>query len=1104
MLCSKCGAENPDGKKFCGDCGAALENRCTQCGADNPTGKRFCGDCGAALPAPSTRTQSSSPARPTAEVHAPSAPSGGIASTDGERRHLTVLFSDLVDSTEIATHLDAEDWREIAAQYQRTAATAVTRFGGHVAKYLGDGLMVYFGWPEAQEDDAERAVRAGLAIVEDVDRLNERLAAEHRVKLSVRVAIHAGSVVMGHGGSAETDVFGDVPNVASRVQSAAEPDSVLITPAVHELVSGLFVVEDCGAHQLKGIERPLQLYRAIRHTVARRRTRNAAVHAPTPFVGREDEMGLLLGCWERAREGLGQLVLVVGEPGIGKSRLVEEFQVRIKDEPHLWVECAGEKFFQSTPFHAVTQILNQGLAWRGDESLGERVDQLERRLGLAGLKLTEAVPLIVELLTLPIPEKYPALTSAPDQRRKRLLANLAAWVLNTARVQPGVVAIEDLHWVDPSTLELTQILVEQAATAPLLLLYTTRPEFRAPWPTRTHHTQITLNRLNRRHTREMVATVVARAALGQDLIDTLVDRTDGVPLFAEELTRLILEGDGRSVAHEIPATLQDSLRARLDRLGPAKEIAHVAAVIGREFSYELLRGVAPTSEVELRSALQKLVDAELIYARGIAPEATYQFKHALIQDAAYEALLKTRRRQLHHRVAEIITEKFPALAESQPELLARHWTEASEAEPAISAWRKAATAADARHAFKEAEEGYRQARAVLKTLPESSERDARELDLSSVLVQVLQVTRGYTAPETIEEVRHTRALAEKNGNLTQLVMQGFGTWAAANTSADFPRAAALADQILDLAQREGSPSCLAFAHQARLQARFYGGELLAAEEHFARFSSCVEAASGFRQLPAAIVISMGYASLRAWMLGRADLARERMAQAVSFARDTKNPYDLAFGLFFESWLYRWLREPQRVEAAAGQVLAISEKNGFPYCIHLVRHCMGWALAELGKTGEGISLIRQGLVGMADVGARVSITGLLSCLAEAQSLDRRNDEALSTIEDTFQANPHELPYRPHMLVFRGILRLKLCQYEPAEVDFREAIMVAEKMGAKPFELRATTSLARLLRDTGRRDEARTMLSNIYNWFTEGFDTADLKDAKALLIDLSHSS
>jgi class 3 adenylate cyclase len=346
--------------------------------------------------------------------------------SDGERRHLTVLFCDLINSTEIASRLDPEEWREIAAGYQRTSAEAVMRFGGHVAKYLGDGLVVYFGWPEAHEDDAERAVRAGLTIVDAVATLNEGLAVKQNVKLSVRVGIDTGSVVVGHGGGKEADVFGDTPNIAARVQGAAAPGSVLITAAVHQLVSGLFVVEDRKTQQLKGLKHPLQLYRVIQPTAARRRTRGIASALQAPFVGRDDEIRLLLSRWERAREGEGQLALVVGEPGIGKSRLVEEFRICIKNEPHLWIECAGEQFSANTPFHAVIQILDQGLGWRGDESTEERVDQLERSLELAGLKLGESAPLIAEMLNLPIPEKYPPLMFAPEQKRRRLLANLAA------------------------------------------------------------------------------------------------------------------------------------------------------------------------------------------------------------------------------------------------------------------------------------------------------------------------------------------------------------------------------------------------------------------------------------------------------------------------------------------------------------------------------------------------------------------------------------------------------------------------------------------------------------------------------------------------------
>jgi len=543
--------------------------QCPRCGAGNKSGAKFCNECASPLGAPASAAKIQS--------------SEEIA---GERRHLTVLFCDLVNSTEIAARLDPEEWRDIAARYQRSAGEAVMRLGGHVAKYLGDGLVVYFGYPQAHEDDAERAVRAGLAIVDAITLLNEQSA----VKLAVRVGIHTGSVVVGQGGGKEADVFSDAPNIASRVQGVAEPDTVVITAPVHRLVSGLFVVEDRGAHALKGIEFPMQLYRAIQPSVVRRRTHGSAARALTPFVGRDDEMRLLLSRWERACEGEGQLVIVAGEAGIGKSRLIEEFRARIKPDPHLWIECAGEQFFENTPFHAVTQMLNQGLGWRGDESKEERLLQIERSLELSGMKLGETVPLIAEMLNLPVPEKYPPLLLAPDQKRKRLLAALAGWVFGATRTQPLVLVLEDLHWVDPSTLELQHTLVEQAATARLMLLFTARPEFRAPWLMRAHHAQITLNRLSDRQTREMVAGVAARSALAKDIIDTVVKRTDGVPLFAEELTRLILEGDGRSVAREIPATLHDSLTARLDRLGSAKEVAQVAAVIGREILLRVASG----------------------------------------------------------------------------------------------------------------------------------------------------------------------------------------------------------------------------------------------------------------------------------------------------------------------------------------------------------------------------------------------------------------------------------------------------------------------------------------------------------------------------------
>ena len=632
MRCSKCGTDNAEDARFCNQCATALNKRCPKCGGENAPQAKFCSQCAAPFgpfePAPSSP-----------ELH---------EEIKGERRHLTVLFCDLVGSTEIAASLDPEEWREIDADYQRAAAEAVERFGGHVAKFLGDGVMAYFGWPQAHDNDAERGVRAGLAILDAINALNGR---GDRPKLSARIGIHTGSVVVGTGGGPDADIFGDAPNLASRVQTAADPGTVLITAETHRLVSGMFVGEERGAHQLKGIAAAVDLYRVIQQSGARGRLAASATRGLTPFVGREEELRLLWNRWERVLDGEGQVVLIAGEAGIGKSRLVQQFHERLAGTPRTWVESASAPYFQNTPFYAVADMLQQAFGWRGDESAEEKLNQLERNLEAAGPKLAEAVRLIAPLLNVPVPEKYPPLLLSPEQQRRRLLATLAGWVFGAARAQATAIVLEDMHWVDPSTMELLQILVDQGATAPLLLLYTARPEFRAPWPMREHHAQLTLNRLSKRNVRAIITNVAARTALSDDVVETLVNRTGGVPLFAEELTRLLLEGDRHSVAHEIPATLADSLMARLDRLGPAKEVSQLAAVIGHDFSYELLHAVSSIPEDELQSALAKLADAELIYARGIPPEATYHFKHALIQDAAYEALLKTRRKELHRDVA---------------------------------------------------------------------------------------------------------------------------------------------------------------------------------------------------------------------------------------------------------------------------------------------------------------------------------------------------------------------------------------------------------------------------------------------------------------------
>jgi hypothetical protein len=696
-------------------------------------------------------------------------------------------------------------------------------------------------------------------------------------KLAVRIGIDSGLVVVGNAAQA-VDAYGDTANIATRVQALAEPGTVAVTAATHRLISGLFVVEDWGARTLKGIERPVQLYRVVRQSGMRGRFEAAAAAGGlTSFVGREDELRSLLSGWERAREGEGRVVTIIGEAGIGKSRLVQRFHEQIVTTPHTWLEAGAGAFFQNTPFFPVTEMLRQFLI---DAAAHYEIAQLASRLTAAGLNPTDALPLLAPLLNLPLPPEYPPSTLPPDQQRRRLLATLVEWLFGAARTQPLVSVIEDLHWADPSTLELIQLFVEQGATAPLLLLYTARPEFKPPWTMRPHHTQLILDRLSARDVRTMVGEVAAQKALSEETLAAVVERTGGVPLFVEELTRAVLEGgDAKLSGREIPATLHDSLMARLDRLESAKEVAQIGAVIGSEFSYELLRAVHPVPESELQRALRSLTDAELLYVRGLAPEASYQFKHALIRDAAYEALLKSRRKELHLVVARAIDEKFRALKETHPEVLAHHWTQAGEIESAIAEWSRAGKAAEARNAFMEAQEGLQRALALLNLVTESPERDRRELALRDSLVQMLRLTRGWAAPETVEAAARIGPLAQRSGNLERLA-RSIGTRCFhANLAGDLSNAAAAADEALELALREGSPWLIALMHTMQLITRYPLGDLAGVEYHFTALLKFIDDPV-FRQSPGGLVISVfGWASRNAWILGRADVARERISKA---------------------------------------------------------------------------------------------------------------------------------------------------------------------------------------------------------------------------------
>ena len=623
----------------------------------------------------------------------------------GERRHVTVMFCDLVGSTSISAQLDAEDWRDLVGAYLDAASAAVMEMGGHVAKKLGDGLMALFGYPVAQENDAERAARAALSIQRSLSEINRENARAAKPALNARIGIDAGPVVVDAAG----EIYGDAPNIAARVQALAEPGAVLVTAGVQRQIAGLFVAEDYGGHELKGVPERMTLFRLVRASGGGRR---AGQRHLTPLVGRDEEIAMLMRRWERARQRDGQLVLIVGEPGLGKSRLIEELRTRLGETPHTWTEWSCSQLLQNTPLHPIAEWGRQRFGG-ADIPAERKLADLENTLALIKIDTAESVPLLASLMDIPLPkERLPDL--APQELRRRQLAAMTNWVIAGARSQPVVLALEDVHWVDPTTLDFIRGIVERGALAPLLLLITARPEFRAPWAIRSHHTTISLAPLDQSQVREMVAELSARHALSKQIVDGVTERTGGVPLFVEEVTRLLLERGEQGGIQAIPPTLQQSLMARLDRLGPAREVAQIAAVIGRDFSYGLLRAVAGIDDLALQGALDQLAEADILLVQGVPPQSEYRFKHALIQDAAYENLLKSRRQILHCRVGEALRD---TIAPVEPELLAHHFSQGGLPEAAIEWWGKAAHRSLERSALIEAVAQFTRAIDLIATLP---------------------------------------------------------------------------------------------------------------------------------------------------------------------------------------------------------------------------------------------------------------------------------------------------------------------------------------------------------------------------------------------------
>jgi len=1040
-----------------------------------------------------------------------SEPADASLALDGERKTVTALFADIKGSTEMMEELDPEQARAIIDPALKLMIDAAHRYDGYVVQSTGDGIFALFGAPVAHEDHPQRALYAALRMQEELKRYSARLREVGNLPIEGRVGVNTGEVVVRSistgAGHTEYTPIGHTTNLASRMQALAPTGSIAISEQTRKLVEGYFALKPLGPTKVKGVTEPVNVNEVTGLGPLRTRLQRSAGRGLTKFVGREREMEALGHAADQAKAGHGQIVAAMAEAGTGKSRLYFEFKAK-NQSGWMVLETFSVSHGKASAYLPVLDLLYGYFKIAGEDDPRARRAKVTGNVLTLDRSLEDTLPYLSSLLGI-VEGEDPLAQMDGQLKKRRTLEAIKRILLCESLNQPLMVIFEDLHWIDEATQEFLNLLADSLGTAKILLLVNYRPEYSHKWNSKTYYTQLRLDPLGKESAAEMLSALLGDGIEVEPLKRVIIERTEGNPFFMEETVQVLLdEGlldrDGGAVkltrslnTLKIPPTVQGILAARIDRLpSDAKDLLQTLAVIGRDFPLSLIRAVIPKPADELNRLLNDLQLGEFIYEQPAVGDIEYIFKHALTQEVAYNSVLMERRQQLHERTGAALETLYPSSVEEHLAELAHHYGRSANLDKAVQYLTRAGQQALNRSAFAEAQAQVQQGLEWIKQLAESPERDERELELASTLAQVLLITRGFT-PETRAAAERARDLAEKGGNLAQLVAQLSQIWRSLNAAGDHSTAALLADRILDLAQREGSPTSFSFAYRAQVDVSFLRGDLVGVEEHFARWSGFLDAV-GFRQVPGAAVVAIGTAGLCAGALGHADLARKRIAQAIACARDS--PYDLAIGRYFESWLSRWLREPQRAEVAATQALAIAEEHGFPLIRNLTRTMIGWARAQLGRAGEGVAIIRQGLAGLAEAGFRPAITYRLTGLAEAQALDGKIDDALITLEAALQASPEELVYWPNALTCRGELRLRLGQTELAEADSREAIALAQKMNAKAWELRATTSLARLLDKQGKRDEARAMLLDIYNWFTEGFDTHDLKDAKALLEEM----
>ena len=1036
--------------------------------------------------------------------------------SDAERRQLTVMFCDLVDSTALSARLDPEDLRDVIGAYHHAVTGVVRTFDGFVAKFMGDGVLIYFGYPRAHEDDAERAVRAGLGLLDAVGRLDIK-----PVKLQARVGIATGLAVVGdligEGSAQEQSVVGETPNLAARLQTLAEPDTVAIAASTRRLLGDLFEFRDLGAVRLRGFAEAVQVWQVLGTSGVDNRFRALRASALTPLVGREDEIELLWRRWRRVKAGDGQIVLLSGEAGIGKSRLLAAFEQRLEDEAHTRLHFFCSPHHQDSTLYPIIARIERAASFARHDSAGTRLDKLESLLSRSGESPHEERALFADLMGLPTAGRYPSFQLDAQRKRELTMAAFVRQLELTARQQPVFFIFDDIHWIDSTSLELVDVTISRVPQLPVLLCLTFRPEFLSSWTGQPHVTSLSLSRLDRRETAELITRVAGEKQLPSDLMDQIVRRADGIPLFAEELTKALLEGgllderDGEYVlgnslpSLSIPSSLYASLMARLDRLSPVKEVAQIGAAIGREFSYELIAALARRSDVQLNDALEQLVSAGLVFRRGTLPNQSFIFKHALVQDAAYNSLLRRQRQELHARIGKVLEAQFPEVASTQPEIVAHHFAQAGFADVAIDYWRKAGELALRRSANVEGVTHLTRAIELIRSLPADSVRNRRELDLHLALGQMMRASEGYASSETLRTFARARDLLDDGAAVSERTTVLYGLWSVHYVRAEHAAARQVALQCLQLAEQHPSTDAPALAHMLMGCSQWAMGDFVDGRRHLeqTRKVSGIDKdgvlVSRFSQNN--VIAALSYLSWTLWPLGYPEQAVAATREAVRRARRTGHVPLTAYVLFVEAFL-------GTAFGAEGECVRTPADDAVAYCVehrvtayeHWARFCQGIALARSDDPENAIEIMRDAMNASEKINAVflrplhfVHLASTYMNIGQPQValdlLDQATGIVLASEERFFAAELHRL---------KGEAVLQIGGDGEAELE--RARTIAHGQAAQLWELRAAVSLARLWRDQRRRAEARDLLAPIYGWFTEGFDTPDLKEAKALLDEL----